>query len=317
MNKAIFTFILPVMLQTFTVVGIAQQQPENPGFENWEDVGIGGDTLEPVDWSSLKTSDGGPAINSVIPVVWERSTDAHSGMYSVKLTNKPILVFVAPGTLTNGRVHAAVPPTDAYVYTVDTAAEWNTPFNDFPDSLVVWAKYLPQGTDKAHVIAVIHTDTAKILDSTLTDWVAFAHLEITSQTETWTRFSIPFTYLNTDTPDYILFAIFAGDAQNSMEGSIMYLDDVELIYNDILTPDVPAGNFKVYFSDNLLIIDSGSRLHDQTYQLEVFDLSGRALISQAFTPTGRDKIEFYTHPGVYVCKIHSSGFEFSGKLIKR
>ena len=135
---------------------------ENPGFEYWEEIGFGPDTLEPVEWNSLKTSDGGEFINNVIPVVWYRSTDAHSGMYSVKLVNSPIAGLVAPGTLTNGRVHATLPPSDAYVYTIDSMPEFSTPFTDMPDSLQIWAKFFPDSSDIAHVIVILHTDTAKI-----------------------------------------------------------------------------------------------------------------------------------------------------------
>ena len=80
----------------------------------------------------------------MIPVTLERSTDAHTGMYSVKLENDTILGMVAPGTMTNGRVHATLPPSDAYVYTIDSMPEFHTPFTDLPDSLEVWAKFFLQ-----------------------------------------------------------------------------------------------------------------------------------------------------------------------------
>ncbi|MCD4735654.1 MAG: hypothetical protein K8R53_06390 [Bacteroidales bacterium] len=211
--KNISSFLSIILGLFFVSVVQGQQQPENPGFEFWEEIGFGPDTLEPVNWSSLKTSDGGELINSVIPVVWERSTDAHGGNYSIKLYNDTILTLVAPGTLTNGRVHAALPPTDAYVYTIKEDPQWNTPFTETPDSLTAWAKYFPQEGDLAHVIAILHTDTAKIADSTMFNWVAIAHIELPEQVDDWTKFTAPFVYLNTDTPEYILFAMYAGDAQ--------------------------------------------------------------------------------------------------------
>jgi len=84
--------LLVTIIFTSSIVTIGQQQPQNPDFEEWEDVGIHPDTLEPVNWSSLKTSDGGDLINAAIPVGWFQSEDAHSGMYSVKLlsNNHPI-----------------------------------------------------------------------------------------------------------------------------------------------------------------------------------------------------------------------------------
>jgi hypothetical protein len=121
MKKMLLTSLIAISFFTCNCI-IGQQQVPNSGFELWEEFGFGPDTLEPVNWNSLKSSDGGDLINGVIPVTLERSTDAHSGMYSAKLTNDTILIFVAPGAMTNGRVHATLPPTDAYVYTVDSSA---------------------------------------------------------------------------------------------------------------------------------------------------------------------------------------------------
>ena len=63
------------------------QQLDNNGFENWEDIGTS--IEEPIDWSSTKTSDN-PSLNGFAPQVIERSSDAHSGSYSAKLTNKNV-----------------------------------------------------------------------------------------------------------------------------------------------------------------------------------------------------------------------------------
>ncbi len=48
-RKLLFTVIS--LLLVFAVIA---QQPENAGFETWEDVGLD-QMYEPVDWSSIKT----------------------------------------------------------------------------------------------------------------------------------------------------------------------------------------------------------------------------------------------------------------------
>ena len=65
--KSLFTFVA-----LFISLSLIAQQPENPGFELWEDVGL--DNPEPVDWSSIKTSDGGSLVNAFAPYVWDQST---------------------------------------------------------------------------------------------------------------------------------------------------------------------------------------------------------------------------------------------------
>lgn len=309
--------LLVTIIFTATIISIGQQQQQNPDFEEWEDVGIHPDTLEPVNWSSLKTSDGGEIINGAIPVVWFQSTDAHSGMYSVKLENMPILTLVAPGTLTNGRVHATLPPSDAYVYTIDSVPDWHTPFTDLPDSLIVWAKFFPQESDIAHVIAILHTDTAKIPDSTMTNWVAVANIDFTDEVGEWTRFSVPFTYLNGDTPEYILFGIFAGDAHNALVGSILYLDDFELIYYNTTVQSLPEDNIDIYLSDNYLVVDLKQLNLSEICELEIIDLSGKVLLSKQINLNEINKIQVDIPAGIYICKIQNTSFSYSQKFIKR
>ncbi len=225
MKKLLFTFVALALLNA-----AFSQQPENPGFETWENVGLNED--EPVDWSSIKTSDNS-TLNGFAPYVWEKSTDSHSGTYSVKLFNVSTWGIVATGTITNGRVHSDLNPDNAYVYTDVNDNHWNTPLTKKPDSVVVWARFNKQGNDTAALKALLHTGSAHIPDPTYTNWVSIAQINIPNQTNTWTRFSAPFTYLNGDTPEYILFVLSAGGA-SSTEGSEVWFDDVELIYNPVV-----------------------------------------------------------------------------------
>jgi hypothetical protein len=217
-------------------IGNSQTQPENPGFENWESTaapGSGQPTVyEPVEWSSIKTSDGGGFLNTFAPTVWEQSTDAHSGAYSVKLYNNTALGIVAAGTITNGRVHAELSGT-GYVFSDTGTPQWNTPFTQKPDSVVVWAKYFPQGSDVAQVKVVLNTGSAIIPDPSQSDYLALAQINITEQTTTWTRFSAPFNYFNSSDPTYILFVLNTAD-EIATNGTYGYFDDLQLIYNPVL-----------------------------------------------------------------------------------
>jgi hypothetical protein len=307
-------FFLPGLL---ILEASGQQQPENPGFEFWEEIGYGPDTLEPVDWNSLKTSDGGDMINDVIPVTWERTTDAHSGMYAVRLFNEPILTLVAPGTLTNGRVHAAIDPADAYVFTIDSLAEFNTPFFDKPDSLTVWAKFFPVENDVAHVIAILHTDTARIADPAQTNWSAVANIDIPEQLNEWTRLSAPFEYLTTDTPEYILFAMYAGDAQNSLVGSVLYLDDFGLIYYNTEVHERVSQDYSFYVSGDELIFYPGSSNITEPVNLEILDLTGRTVIRRHLNQAGTGRISLELLPGVYIGRIETATYTGSQKFVRR
>jgi hypothetical protein len=314
MKNNLFLFVFTVLLSA-VLYSYGQQQPENPGFELWEEYGFGPDTLEPVNWNSLKSSDGGDFINSVIPVTLERSEDAHSGDYSVKLRNDTILIFVAPGTMTNGRVHATLPPSDAYVYTIDSLPEFNTPFTDKPDSLTAWIKFFPQENDIAHVAAILHSDTAKIADSTQTNWIAFASIDVPVQVDEWTQFSAPFQYLNNNTPEYILFAIYAGDAQDSKPFSIMYLDDIELIYYNTRVKEIPQQGIDFVISDNELIVKLKEEFTGIKTRLEITDSFGRSLITKEFLSQLTNTFPLDLPNGIYVCRIMGTNFNLSQKFI--
>ena len=87
-------------------------------------------------------------------MVWGQSTDAHSGSYSLEMTNVTTFGIVANGTVTNGRIHADFNPSLGYVFTDQTDDTWNQSFSDTPDSLVGWYKYNPTGSDKGKVEAI-------------------------------------------------------------------------------------------------------------------------------------------------------------------
>lgn len=228
MKKTIF---LSLFAAAFFVSAYTQQQPQNPGFENWETIS-GLTTQEPVDWSSIKTSDGGGIINGLAPYVWDKSTDAHTGTYSTKLFNvtAPIGGIVVAGLVTNGRVHAELSGT-GWVYTDTGNEQWRTALTQKPDSVAIWVKYTPVSGDVAQVKALLHTGSAKIPDAAQTNWIALAQIDIPNTVSTWTRFSAPFNYFNSTTPQYILFVINSAGFSAHV-GSVAYFDDIELIYNE-------------------------------------------------------------------------------------
>lgn len=231
MIKNILTLIIVLFISTFA---ISQQQPENPGFENWENTSVGGGptVFEPVDWSSIRTTDGGDFLNNLAPTVWEQSTDTHSGAYSIRLFTANTIIGPAPGTVTNGQIHATL-GGEGWAFTVPSNANWNTPFTLKPDSIAIWVKFTQAGADVAQVKAVIHGDgTAKIADDDSTNYIGHSTILITESVATWTRFSAPFNYLNELDPAYVLMVLSTADESATL-GSEAYYDDVEFIYNPL------------------------------------------------------------------------------------
>ena len=152
---------LHIIFALLMINGTTAQQLENSGFEQWENVGTGEE--EPLSWSSTKTSDNS-SLNGLAPQVISRTTDAHTGTYAAKLINKnvPFVNIVANGIVTNGIIHTTTNPQDSYVYTDVNSSDHSQPFTSYPDSIVGWYKYVPQGNDVGNIQVLLHSSYGQL-----------------------------------------------------------------------------------------------------------------------------------------------------------
>ena len=194
-----------------------------------------------------------------------------TGSHSVKLTSGIVKVSVAKvpanGTLTTGRLiaGAAKPKDPKNNSTSDPSSKekdgagnpFYAPLTARPDSIVAWVKF-KQGTlseenqkyKYATISAIIHDNTKyqDPEDKTYKNVVAKAqNAKIESNGFKWQRISIPFDYesykANNVDPHNILITfstnaepgVASKDADNP---DVMYIDDVELVYNDYYTDDL-------------------------------------------------------------------------------
>lgn len=194
-----------------------------------------------------------------------------TGTHSVKLTSGIVTVFgisvPANGTITTGRLFAGAakandPKNNSTSDPTSTEKDgagnpFYAPLTARPDSIVAWVKF-KQGTlskenqkyKYATISAIIHDNTKyqDPEDKTYNNVVAKAkNAQIESNGFTWQRISIPFDYesykANNVEPRNILITISTNaepgiastDANNP---DVMYIDDVELVYNDYYTDDL-------------------------------------------------------------------------------
>lgn len=228
-----------LLLLALATAAMAQSQPENPSFEAWDNAGQS--TQEPQQWSSLKTSDGGAFINSLVPQLCWRSSDARTGQYSVNLRTVGSIIGPANGLLTNGRVHAEASVANSYMYTVQDQEQWRTAMTSRPDSLIGWFKAAPQAGDRANVGALLHVNDGRLpAFGTEGNYVAGASWKAPyGAVGQWTRFSTPFQYLSDGQPQWLLFILTAGDSAGSQVGTQVWYDDLALIYNLHCAPSAP------------------------------------------------------------------------------
>jgi hypothetical protein len=301
-------FLRSVLIISFTVFWInclnAQSQFVNPGFEAWEEIGFGPNILEPVNWSSIKSTDD-EGLNGRAPVVWSRSDDAHSGNYSLHLYTVNIFGLMVTGAMTNGRIHATPNPDEGYTYTDPDHEQWHTRITSKPDSLVGWYKANPMPGDYAKLKAVVHRGFIAVSEyQDTTDYIGSGNLFLSGDTvDEWTRFSMPITYYLNEEPEFILLTISSSKGTDATEGSELWLDDLQLIYNNgsgIVEED----------PDNLDIFAANSHLHvlvtgdqNKTYSLHVYDLSGKLRMENQGRLNEKRSYSYDLHEGIYIVSI--------------
>ncbi|HDO27845.1 MAG TPA: T9SS type A sorting domain-containing protein, partial [Bacteroidetes bacterium] len=277
----------------------AQTQLENPGFENWEPIAIG-PVPEPVNWNSLRTALP-ESLAKVSPAVWDSSSDAHSGKYSLYLYNVSIFGIVATGTITNERIFADLDPNKGYVFTEVNNPEFNMPLPHRPDSIIGWFKCKPTPGDFGTIKVILHTDSTSAPASDSSNWVALAYHEFPGdQVNTWTRFSVPFNYYTSGTPDYIMVIITSGNGVNALDGSEAWFDDLGLIYNDGTDiNEITANDFKVYVSHKTLTVFIDDN-HKSNVRLQVLDLTGRPVYSSGILTGTQRQFHLNVPEGIYI-----------------
>jgi hypothetical protein len=305
-------FILSFALISLTAVAFSQAQIENAGFElSWEDVTGAED--EPLEWSSLKTAD---ALTAFAPVVaFKDNTTAHTGTYCIRL--KAVNTGFGPianGLLTNGRVHADFDPELGNVYTDAGAPQWNLAFSDRPDSLVFWVKHVPVGADQSKFEVLLHdnTDDGELPhDGVTSNWVGKARADITATYNAWTRVSVPFIYYNTNTPDYLLSVISAGDSTMAVANTEMWIDDIELIYNPnlaVVTPPAPQ-TIDVSTNGTLLTVTAtpnAAVVSPITQEWKYSLTAGSGYVSFGTPETGTTYMPTFASTGIYyvICEVN-------------
>ena len=289
------------------------QQFQNGGFEEWEDVGLGAEMLEPVNWSSIKTSDL-DNLNLLVPVVWSISDDVHSGEHSVYLLNIETLGIVATGMITNGRVHADLNPDLAYVYTNQEDPRWNSPFAGRPDSVVGWYKCNPAEGDFGTVKVALHVGDLHIPGDEA-NLVAMAHLELSTVAVTeWTRFAVAFEYYLEVNPDYQLTILYSGNGTEALADSEAWFDDVEFIYNPESVSENKLENLLVYSSYGKINISIKGQDIDE-YKIVVNDLMGRHIFNGKLQTGENLQISSGISKGVYIVSAINGSSSYSRKIV--
>ena len=286
MRKTFAIFAAAVLLSG---AAQAQNHPQitNGDFETWT---FDGANL-PNYFNSFQTADGlfsGLAYDKNNRQV-KRSTDKRPGSpgsYSCSIWSRKVSGVVAQGNLTTGRVHAAAMSATGknnYNYSDRDGSNTNNgvknpcamPFTGRPDSLVVWVKFTPSGTDSSHpyakVTATIHSDFdyidgyAQTSDSKYVVATA-VNMTIAKTNGKWKRLSIPFNYKNNGAqPKYILLSAATNAYPGGgNENDYLYLDDITLVYKQTYQLSIPSQGWATLCLDFNAKAPAGAKVYTVT-----------------------------------------------------
>ncbi len=268
----------------------AQQQIPSGDFENWT-TPPGAQYQEPTGgwWTTLN------ALRSLTaPVTVEKSTDAHSGTYSAKLTTATWGTLLLPGLLVSGVFDIQNP----------RFLLQGQPFTDRPDAFQGWYKYVPVNGDSAGIAALLTHWNA---GANRRDTLATAAVVVTGTQSSWTSFDLPFIYLQSGTPDSIIVALVAsGDGQNfnGQAGSTLWIDDLSFEYITA-RPEETAMQLRPQIS----IAGNEMRVRVPmtigACQLKMYDAQGRVLCTSALH-AGDNLLQTTVPDGVYLVEISKS-----------
>lgn len=323
------TFTL--LLSSFALCSFAQTQITNSDFEAWDNVGTS--TEEPTSWNSNKTGTG--LASSGPQTCYKETLSPHGGTACVRVETKYYIIAVVNGNVTSGVVNAPS-ATKSEGYLSATGSNKLT-FTGRPDSLVGYYKYTQatSGTgasaEVGKVLAILHSgdyyDPAIPVNSNHTDLSAnkigdALFLTPAANNTTWARFSVPFNYVNSSTPAFIMVNITSSNNQTTVApgssgtGSKLWVDDIQAIYNPAVSIKESefTKNVNVYYHQKTIYVDFLNKDNDQS-TLEIYNATGQLVSSQAISNNTVNTMDVSTlSTGVYMYKVTGKSQGKFGKL---
>ncbi len=302
------------MLLLFSFFAFAQEQFENAGFEEWEP--ITDQFSEPAQWSTIKTCVP-ENIASLAPVPLSKETEnVHSGSAAVHLITMGTMAGAANGMMTNGRVHASFVIEEGYNFIDPHHDDWNTVITRRPDSVAGWYRANPQPGDYGAIKIVLSTDSTAIPATDSSNWVAYAKYEFPSEVVSeWKRFSFPVTYYNNENPKYLLSVFTSSRGFEATEGSEIWFDDLEFIYNENnAISEIADHDFNVYsYRNNLYVYVKSAK--KQMLNLNIVDMQGKVVKTDRVYTNQKKNLHLKVNEGVYVAVFTTEkGEKFSKKI---
>jgi hypothetical protein len=323
------TFTTIVSL-SITLFSLAQTQLTNAGFESW---GGSGTSAEPTSWNSNKT---GTGLASFGPqTCFQETSTPHSGTSCVRVETAYYILAVVNGNVTTGVVNA--PNSNKLEGFLAATGSDKIAFTGRPDSIVGWYKYTQatSGTgaaaEQAKVYAVLHSgdyyDPAVPVSGNHPDLSAnkigdALYVSPAANQSSWKRFTVPFNYINSNTPAFIMVNITSSNNQlttapgSTGSGSKLWVDDLELIYNNTTSINETefTKNVKVYYFEKNIYVDFLNKNSEQSI-IDIYSATGQIVYSQIIDNSIVNTISVSSlKSGIYMYEVSGKSQGKFGKL---
>ena len=273
-------------------------------------------------WNSFASAGGQWASFASMSPAPEK-VEGYNGGSAVMLTSKNLFIANANGNLTTGRINmGSMSPADAANYNFSDLTEGThcLPFAGTPDSVAVFAKF-KAGADNEGKNGrgqfILH-DEYEYRDPEVAEdeshKIALAAILIPECTE-WTRFSAPFEYTGTETPEkqFLLASFTTNPVPGGSANDTLVVDDVKIIYNsELATLTYDGQDIFVAGEDSFEVIGT---TYDET-KLECTSNGRAATIEQSYdeekkvltiTVKGNDWTEENLNQHVYAVTFNENG----------
>ncbi len=291
MKKQLLTLlILIVGINTATAQNAATP---NPSFENWTQ---NGNHWDPDNWNTLNPN---TAIVGVLTCTRATGADVHTGTYAIKLTTKSVFGQTANGIATTGTL----------ITTPPYGITGGLPFTQRPDSIVGWYKCTPVNND--HGFAEFSLFDAN------NDTAGYVRFNLPSTTvSSFTRFSAPIAYFNTNTPVISQWILSSSGPSNQVVNSMAIFDDVDLIFNpSAITSNASSGTYSILYSPQNTSLQITSA-NTQTYTIKIMNAAGAVCYTQKHSGNLQLSLHFL-NSGLYFINIsNNSGEIVTAKFAK-
>jgi hypothetical protein len=299
----------------------AQGQIGNSDMENWETVA--GSDEEPVNWSSFLTAQGSLTSFAANQIMQENDARPGStGTTSARIWTRDAGFNVkANGNMTCGRINMgsiSASSPDNHNISLTSDPEFSEALTDTPDSIVFWVKYnAANSSSEARMKATLHDDfdyTDPETGTSADHIVATAELNYSPTNDTWVRKAVAFDYSGPATVNTFILVTFASNAVPG-GGDVddeVFIDDIELIYNDASTDELSSNGIAVAMDNDLNVINvlTDSNLEGQ---YNIYNTAGQRVQSGNV----ESSIPFEGKTGIYFVHINTASGSYKFEIYKK